>query len=93
MIRLIGRLRRYRGTVTAGIAVSLAITVTGLARPWPTKILVDDVLGPQHVGHLSHESALVLAVAATVVLFLLGGALGLLQTRLLFGLSQTLTGG
>ena len=48
------------------------------------------MLGPQHVGHLSHESALVLAVVATVVLFLLGGALGLLQTRLLYGLSQRL---
>ena len=85
---LIGRLLRYRGTVAAGITISLLITVVGLAQPWPTKILVDDVLGQQHLGHLSHESALVVAVAGTVLLFLLAGGLGLLQTRVLFGLSQ-----
>jgi len=85
---LIGRLLRYRGTVAAGITISLLITVVGLAQPWPTKILVDDVLGQQHLGHLTHESALVVAVAGTVLLFLLAGGLGLLQTRVLFGLSQ-----
>lgn len=88
--RLVGLLRPYRGPVLAGISVTLMITLVGLAKPWPTKILVDDALGEGSFLGLSGRGALVLAVSLTVLLFLLSGGLGLLQTQLLYGLSQQL---
>ncbi|MFN2540432.1 MAG: ABC transporter ATP-binding protein [Mycobacteriales bacterium] len=88
--RLVGLLRPYRGTVVRGLLVTISITLVGLARPWPTKVLVDDALGDHHLLGLSHEGALVVAVALTVALFLLSGSLGLLQTMVLYGLAQQL---
>lgn len=88
--RLVGLLRPYRRAVVSGLAVTLAITLTGLAKPWPTKILVDDALGQGSFLGLSGRGALVLTVGLTVGLFLISGALGLLQTQLLFGLAQQL---
>ena len=86
--RLVVMLRPYWMTVAGGLAVSIAMTGVGLAKPWPTKILVDDVLGNERLGGMSQSSALVVAVGLTMSLFLLSGGLGLLQTRILFGLSQ-----
>jgi ATP-binding cassette subfamily B protein len=88
--RLLGFARPYRGTVTAGIGTTLLITLVGLAKPWPTKILVDDALGRGSFLGLHGQGALVLSVVGTIGLFLLAGGLGLLQTALLFGLSQRL---
>jgi hypothetical protein len=86
--RLLRMLAPYWATVAVGLVVSVAITCVGLAKPWPTKILVDDVLGTGQLGHLSPSSALAVAVGMTMALFLLSGGFGLLQTRILFGLSQ-----
>jgi ABC-type multidrug transport system fused ATPase/permease subunit len=88
--RLVGLLRPYKRAVANGLLVTLAITAVGLAKPWPTKILVDDALGEGSFLGLSGHGALLLAVGLTVALFLLSGALGLLQTMLLFGLAQRL---
>jgi ATP-binding cassette subfamily B protein len=88
--RLLRLLRPYRSAVGVGFGVSVAITCVGLAQPWPTKILVDNVLGKQHLGSLSPTAALVLAVVMTMTLFILSGSLGILQTRVLFGLGQRL---
>jgi ATP-binding cassette subfamily B protein len=88
--RLVGLLRPYKGAVAKGLLITLAITAVGLAKPWPTKILVDDALGEGSFLGLSGEGALLLAVGLTVALFLLSGALGLLQTLVLFGLAQRL---
>lgn len=88
--RLLGFAMPYRRTVALGITTTLLITLVGLAKPWPTKILVDDALGHETFFGLHGQSALVLSVAGTIVLFLLSGGLGLLQTALLFGLSQRL---
>ncbi|MCW2673271.1 MAG: putative transporter [Frankiales bacterium] len=88
--RLLGLLRPYRMSVGGGLLVTLAITAVGLAKPWPTKILVDDALGRQSFLGLHGHGALALAVGLTAALFLLSGALGLLQTMLLFGLAQQL---
>src|SRR5207249_7250868 len=89
--RMLGLLWPYRTTVAGGLGITVAATLVGLAQPWPTKILVDDVLGGGHLGGLSHRTALLLAVVATVLLFLLAGTLGLAQTKVLYGLSQRLT--
>jgi ABC-type multidrug transport system fused ATPase/permease subunit len=88
--RLVGLLRPYRGTVVRGLVVTVSITLVGLAKPWPTKVLVDDALGEHHLLGLSHEGALLVAVSLTVALFLLSGSLGLLQTMVLYGLAQRL---
>ena len=88
--RLLGFTRPYWRTVAAGIGVTLAITLAGLAKPWPTKILIDDALGSHSFLGLHARGALLLSVFGTIVLFLISGALGLLQTALLFGLSQRL---
>jgi ATP-binding cassette subfamily B protein len=88
--RLLGFARPYRGTVVLGVCTTLLITVVGLAKPWPTKILIDDALGSESFLGLHGQGALVLSVVATIGLFLLAGGLGLLQTALLFGLSQQL---
>src|SRR5437763_4257519 len=88
--RLIGLLRPHGWAVAAGLAATLAATLVELAQPWPTKILVDDVLGSQRLFGLSRTAALALTVLLTMALFVLSGALGLLQTKLVFGLSQRL---
>lgn len=88
--RLLGFARPYRATITQGVAVTLLMTVVGLAKPWPTKILVDDALGSHRFLGLHGQPALVLSVLGTVVLFLISGGLGLVQTALLFGLAQRL---
>ncbi|HEY3701292.1 MAG TPA: ABC transporter ATP-binding protein, partial [Acidimicrobiales bacterium] len=88
--RLVGLLRPHSWAVAAGLAATLGATLVGLAQPWPTKILVDDVLGTQQLFGLSRSAALAVTVLLTMTLFVLSGALGLLQTKLMFGLSQRL---
>ncbi|MHB2022729.1 MAG: ABC transporter ATP-binding protein [Mycobacteriales bacterium] len=88
--RLLSFARPYRATVVAGVGVTLLITLVSLAKPWPTKILIDDALGSHRFFGLHGQAALLLSVLATIALFLLSGGLGLLQTALLYGLSQRL---
>jgi ATP-binding cassette subfamily B protein/subfamily B ATP-binding cassette protein MsbA len=88
--RLLGLLRPYRGLVGAGVAVTVASTLVGLAQPWPTKILVDSALGHHRFLGLGRQGSLTFAVVGTLVLFLLSGSLGLAQTAILYGLSQRL---
>jgi ATP-binding cassette subfamily B protein len=88
--RLLGLLRPYRALVGAGIGVTVASTLVGLAQPWPTKILVDSALGHHRFLGLGRQGSLTFAIVATLVLFLLSGSLGLAQTAILFGLSQRL---
>lgn len=88
--RLLGFARPYWRTVAAGLAVTVLMTLAGLAKPWPTKILIDDALGSHSFLGLHAHAALLLSVFATIALFLVAGGLGLLQTALLFGLSQRL---
>lgn len=88
--RLLAFARPYRGRVVAGLAVTLLMTLVSLAKPWPTKILIDNALGSHRFLGLHGQGALVVSVTATIALFLLSGGLGLAQTALLFGLSQRL---
>ena len=88
--RLLHLLVPYWRQVGVGLAISAGAVGIDLAKPWPTKILVDDVLGKQRLWGLSASTALSLTVALTLVLFVVSGGMGLLQTRVLFGLSQRL---
>src|SRR5213075_3395352 len=72
--RLLGLLRPHVRLVVAGTGVTLASTMVGLAKPWPTKILVDDVLGPGNFLGMGHNASLVVAVGGTMLLFLLSGS-------------------
>src|SRR4051812_1656630 len=88
--RLVLLLRPFWRQVCAGLAVTIGMTLVGLAKPWPTKVLVDDVFGEQRLWGLSQDAALAISVGLTMGLFLLSGALGLWQTRVLMGLGQDL---
>ena len=87
---MFGLLRPYRMQTAAGISVTIAMTLVGLAQPWPVKILVDDVFADGGFLGLSQNGALALSVGLTMGLFVVSGGLGLLQTQLLMGLSQHL---
>ena len=88
--RLLAMLWPHSRQVIAGLSVAVASTLVGLAQPWPTKILIDDVLGDRRLHGLEPSAALLLSVGLTFALFLLSGACGLVQTRVLFGLGQRL---
>src|SRR4051794_18024753 len=88
--RLVLLLRPFWRQVVAGLAVTIGMTLVGLATPWPTKILVDDVFGEHRLWGLSQDAALAISVGLTMGLFLLSGAFGLWQTRVLMGLGQDL---
>lgn len=80
----------YWRLVAVALGIALGSVLAGLAKPWPTKILVDDVLGGGSFMGLTGEGALVVAVAGTLLVFVSSAGLGLLQTRVVFGLAQRL---
>ena len=88
--RLVLLLRPYWRQILTGLGVTVGMTLLGLAKPWPMKILIDSVFGPHELAGLSRDGALAVSVGLTMALFLLSGALGLLQTRVLMGLGQDL---
>src|SRR3954465_11090967 len=60
--RLVLLLRPFWRQVVAGLAVTIGMTLVGLATPWPTKILVDDVFGEHRLWGLSQDAALAISV-------------------------------
>ncbi|HYO50648.1 MAG TPA: ABC transporter transmembrane domain-containing protein, partial [Chloroflexia bacterium] len=85
------------------LAVMLLKVGLDLLRPWPMKILVDNVLYAKPVqgglaptvewlpGAATREGLLTWAIAATVVLFLLGWALGMLTSLVDIGFGRRMT--
>jgi ATP-binding cassette, subfamily B, bacterial len=88
--RLLSFLKPHTRTVATALGLTISATVVGLAKPWPTKILVDDALGDGQFLWFGREGALAISVGLTVVFFVLGAAFGILQTRVVYGLSQRL---
>jgi ATP-binding cassette subfamily B protein/subfamily B ATP-binding cassette protein MsbA len=88
--RLFRYLRPYWRGVLAAFGITVSAVLVGLAKPWPTKILVDDVLGTEQLFGFGKQAALAASVLLTLVIFLVSGALGILQTRVVTGLSQRL---
>ncbi len=92
-------LRRWRGllAVLATMVVKIGLDVL---KPWPMKVLVDHVLGAQPLsptlaalaavlpGSGTREGLVAWSVAATVVLFLLGWALGVATSYANIGFGQ-----
>jgi ABC-type multidrug transport system fused ATPase/permease subunit len=82
-------LRPYRRPLALAIALAMADVVVGLARPWPVKIAVDNVIGGHELtGWLAGAAAwtpasvAAAAAAAGVVLVALSGLLDYLSTYL-----------
>jgi ATP-binding cassette subfamily B protein len=101
LFRWLGRyaVRRWRGLL-AVLATMIAKIGLDLLKPWPMKVLVDHGLGDQPLtpalaalaavlpGSESRETVIAWAVAATVVLFLLGWALGVASSYASIGFGQ-----
>src|SRR5213083_1503206 len=79
--KVLGRLAPYGGLFAAAVAQVLAIGFLELAKPWPLKIVVDDVLGNRSlgwagVGTLGRPALLAVACLALVAIY---GLLGVLS--------------
>lgn len=88
--RLVFYLLPYWATVLLALGIGAASVVVGLAKPWPTKILVDNVLGHHRFFGLGPQPTLLITVVGTLLLFAGAAALGVLQTRVVYGLAQRL---
>src|SRR5881628_1460066 len=79
--KVLGRLAPYGGLFVAAIAQVLAIGFLELAKPWPLKVIVDNVLGGRPltwpwVSALGARGLLAAACGALVAVYALLGALG-----------------
>src|SRR5207245_9523069 len=79
--KVLGRLAPYGGLFVAAIAQVLAIGFLELAKPWPLKVIVDNVLGGRPlawpwVSGLGARGLLAAACGALVGVYALLGALG-----------------
>src|SRR5213592_3472515 len=79
--KVLGRLAPYGGLFVAAIAQVLAIGFLELAKPWPLKVIVDNVLGGRPlawpwVSALGACGLLAAACGALVAVYALLGALG-----------------
>ena len=98
LIRFAPHLRPYRKLLLGAALCMLAVTVMELARPWPLKLIFDEILMPErsHGGWLADLALLtggganLLAVAALSILAiaLLGGLFGFGQAYLMSSVSQ-----
>src|SRR5688572_15426695 len=79
--KVLSRLTPYRGLFILAVVQVVGIGVLELAKPWPLKVIVDDVLGGKSLGWPSLDAlgpAGLLAVAC-VVLIVVYGLLGALS--------------
>ncbi len=81
-LRLGRFIRPYRGTLTLGVVLTLALSVVELATPWPLVIIVDHAIGGDEVpafltglDELSRVQLAGVAALASVVLVAFGSAL------------------
>lgn len=98
LVRFAPHLRHYRKTLLGAAFCMLAVTAMELARPWPLKLIFDEILMPErsHGGWLADLALLtgggaaLLAVAALSILAiaLVGGLFGFGQAYLMSSVSQ-----
>jgi len=91
--KVLRRLRPYRGRFALAVAMVLAIGVLELLKPWPLKIVVDDVLGGRRldwplVGGLAPRGLLAVACGGMVAVYVLLGGLGVLSNWLTIDVGQ-----
>ena len=85
--RLLGIALRGDGArVAAGLALLVGSTAAALAQPWPLKLVVDSVLGPEAppaiLATASRPTLLAALVAAMIGLQVVVGALAMLGTNI-----------
>jgi ATP-binding cassette, subfamily B, bacterial len=84
----LGYLRPYRWYVALLLLLSLTEVVLGVLKPWPLKLLVDNVLGERSIGTLTRQELLIVGCASYFVLHLLNEINAALHTRLQVGIGQ-----
>ncbi len=91
--KVLRRLRPYRGLFTMAILQVLLVGLLELAKPWPLKVVVDNVLGGRPLttfglGDLAPHALLAVACGALVVVYLLLGALSVTSNYATIGVGQ-----
>lgn len=82
--KLMAYLRPYRFPFLFALAQVFAISALEVLKPWPLKIIIDNVLGDKPAGWgladaLSRDSLLIAACAGMIVIYLLLGGITLLN--------------
>jgi ATP-binding cassette subfamily B protein/subfamily B ATP-binding cassette protein MsbA len=93
--KVLRRLQPYRGLFLAAILQVLLSGLLELAKPWPLKVIVDDVLGGQRltwpwVRTLAPGPLLLVACASLVVVYALLGVLGVASNYTTISVGQRL---
>src|SRR5437764_518228 len=93
---------RWPSLITLLVTMGFGVAVD-LARPWPIKLLVDNVLGGKHLSHSIHDvvyslpgpggrdQLLFWVVIATVLIFLAANLLAMAGTYASVGLGERIT--
>lgn len=88
------RLRPHRTRILAGVALVTASSLAELAKPWPLKVVVDQVLGGEPLpavgfpDRIGPDALLLACVAGLVGLYVLLGGLRLASNRLTIDVGQ-----
>jgi ATP-binding cassette subfamily B protein len=93
--KVLRRLQPYRGLFLAAILQVLLSGLLELAKPWPLKVIVDDVLGGNRLtwswlGTLAPGPLLLVACASLVAIYTLLGVLGVASNYTTISVGQRL---
>jgi ATP-binding cassette, subfamily B, bacterial len=91
--KVLRRLRPYRGLFALAVFQVLLVGMLELAKPWPLKVIVDNVLGGRPftafgLEGLPPRGLLVVACSALIVVYLLLGALTVTSNYATIGVGQ-----
>lgn len=91
--KVLRRLRPYRGLFTLAVFQVLLVGLLELAKPWPLKVVVDNVLGGTPftafgLEGLPPRALLAVACGALIVVYLLLGALSVTSNYATIGVGQ-----
>lgn len=96
--RVFRRLRPHLGRTAGGVVLVLATSLAELAKPWPLKLIVDQVLGGEPLpaigfpDQISSDALLAACAVGLVGLFFVVGALSLASDRLTIDVGQRMVG-
>jgi ATP-binding cassette subfamily B protein/subfamily B ATP-binding cassette protein MsbA len=94
LARIAPYLRPYRWRFLAAASLVVAIGAAEVGKPWPLKVVIDNVLGGKplpvvdYPGSLAASTLLVLAVAGLVLLYVVLGALSVASNSLTIDVGQ-----
>jgi ATP-binding cassette subfamily B protein/subfamily B ATP-binding cassette protein MsbA len=93
VLKVLARLRPHRALFTSAVVQVLLVGVLELAKPWPLKVVVDDVLGGGRLGWpaldaLSPGALLAVACTTLVVVYALLGTLSVTSNYTTISIGQ-----